>query len=148
MEDQIDRVLDARHGELPDKVFIFFTGNDLCGQRPELTTSPEEFGEQLRTGLAYLARNGKAPSGGTQIYVVGFLGILQLISHPDLLAKEVKAFGKTISCQKLRESGYEPDLDALKREGGSPESLFFARVIPPSPVRMCPTLFDRPKAVQ
>jgi lysophospholipase L1-like esterase len=146
--DQIDKLLDARKGELPNKVFIFFTGNDLCAPRPELTTSPDEYGRQLEEGLNHLIRNGKAASGGTQVYVLGFLGVLQLISSPEILAKEVMAFGKVTTCQKLRETGYEPDLESLQRKNGSQESLLFARVIPPNPARMCPTLFDRPAAVK
>lgn len=146
--DQTDRLLTAHQGVLPNKIFIFFSGNDLCAQRPDLTTSPEMYGGQLQTALDYLRRNGKPAAAGTKVYILGFMGILQLLTQPTILDKEVKAFGKAQSCRQLREGGYEPDLESLQRGGATPEAVLFARLLPPNPARMCPTLFAPAQAVK
>jgi hypothetical protein len=135
----MDRLLDATGGVLPEKVFLFYTGNDLCGPTMAYVTSSAEYEEDLRAGLEYMARNAKPGAGGSDVYVVGYLGVVQLINSDAILAKPVRAFGGESTCAKLREAGfrpgpdYDPDLP--------PEAWYFGLVMPPNPTGFCATLF-------
>jgi lysophospholipase L1-like esterase len=141
--EQSERVLKATGGMLPEKIFIFYTGNDLCAENPDLATTPEDYGAGVMDGLTYLQRNGVVPAAGTDVYVVGFMSILQLATEPALLGKELTAFGARTTCGKLRESGFHPP-ETTGGEGAAGDlERVLALVMPPNPATMCPTLFPR-----
>lgn len=136
----VDRVLDANGGLLPRRLFLFYTGNDLCAPTVSLTTPPEEFQEALQRGLSYIARNGGLSGEGSDVYVVGYLSVLQLLHSDEILAKKVKAFGEEITCRALREQLYQPK-DPAYLPKLPPEAWYFPRFMPPNPAEFCPTLF-------
>ncbi|MEZ4743644.1 MAG: hypothetical protein R3B45_14565 [Bdellovibrionota bacterium] len=146
---QMDRVLDYLDGNLPNKIMIFYTGNDLCAPTPELTTSEEDYRNALYAGLNYISTNGNPPIDGAEVSVVGFLGILQLLGQEKILEKQIRAFGKNTTCRKLREQGYLPNLENQSDSTSlSLDMQLFSQIMPPNPARMCPTLFSPPSVVK
>ncbi len=143
---QVDRLLDATASQLPDKIFIFFTGNDLCGPSLEWVTSSQAYGENIEAGVRYLLRNGIPPSTGTDIYLIDPLGSLQLFSSQSIKNKTIPFYSKTISCQQLQAEQFtippEPNLES----DTSPEKLLsyllFYNFIGHSPGRYCTSLFS------
>jgi hypothetical protein len=143
---QVDRLLDATGGRLPRRIFLLYTGNDLCGQTLEATTSPKDFATGLETGLRYALRNGTASAPeGTDVYVLSYLGVLQLLHDEAILAKKVYAHGKEVSCKELREQAFEAaarvEGAAAPATGASAPPAWFTWFMPPNPSAFCPTLF-------
>lgn len=139
---QLDRVLDASSGVLSDKIFIVFSGMDLCSLSTSLITSEADYKERLLKGIKYLANNGKAASNGTEVVVLGFLGMTQLIVDESILNKKVKAFGQDMTCRQLRAQQFQPEapLSSARHQ----ETLLMNHIFPPNPARYCPTLFALP----
>lgn len=136
---QLERVLEASGGRLPSKVFVFFTGNDLCGMALSQVTSESDYRRALRTGLTAVLRAKPAP-GGSDVYVVGYLSVLQLLHGESILAKAVPAYGQTMTCRELREHGFRPknpDYDPALPE----DARWFGLIMPPNPAGYCATLF-------
>ena len=133
-------MLAATDGLRPNDTYVFFTGNDLCARAIAFVETGEDYAQSLRRGLKYIIRNGQS-AGPSRVHVVGFLGVLQLLHADSILQKKVKAFGEELSCQQLREklaapeNWFDPKLP--------PEAWYFSMLMPPNPVRMCPTLFGR-----
>lgn len=140
LRSQSERLLDRFGGKLPEKIFIFFTGNDLCAQSLERITSGEDFGGHLRRGLEFMLRNGKAHPRGTSVYVVSYLGATQLLLEPSIQEKKVWAFGQEVTCKKLREQSYLPANPLMSHKHS--ESVYFSNYLPPNPAQLCPTIFS------
>lgn len=140
---QIDRVLDATQKRLPEKIYILFSGNDLCATHIKLLTPPESYKKSLLDGLKYLFRNGEPAANGTEVIVVGFLGVTQLLVSEEILDKNILAFGQQMSCRQLRAKNYQsPILDPTKVR--NEETVYFSHMMPPNPSGYCPTLFALP----
>jgi hypothetical protein len=141
MPRQIDRVLDATAGGMPDRILMMFTGNDLCGPNIDQITSAADYESALKNGFAYLLRNGKPSARGTDVYLLSHLGILQLLYEESIVAKPVRAFGAELTCGALRQQGYVPK-DPTAYDSGLPvDAWWFGMVMPPNPAAYCPTLF-------
>jgi hypothetical protein len=142
----MDRVLDASGGVLPRRVAILYTGNDLCGAAINQTTPAADFASDLASGLGYLARNGRPGAQGTDVYVLSYLSVLQLLTSDSILDKKVRAFGGEMSCRALREAGYrapEPASGAAAVVETLPaDAWWFQAFMPPSPAAFCQTLFS------
>lgn len=138
---QVDRVLDALNRVLPDKIFVFFSGNDLCSTSMETITSPAQFGHSMREGLSYLLRNATLPPNGTEIYVMSYLNVTQVLTKDEILNHKVRAHGEDVSCRDLRERSFKPRSTSVLTKL-PPESLYIAQLLPPNPVTTCRTLFD------
>ena len=139
---QLERVLEASGGRLPPKVFVFFTGNDLCGMIFSQVTSEADYRRDLRTGLASMLRAEPAP-GGTDIYVLGYLSVLQLVHGESILAKPVRAYGEATTCGELRAGGFRPK-DPNYQPDLPEEAKWFGVFMPPNPAAYCSTLFSPP----
>lgn len=140
---QADRVLDATKNQLPEKIYILFSGNDLCASHIKLLTPPDSYKKSLLEGLKYLYRNGEPAPNGTEIIVVGFLGVTQLLVSDDILDRKVLAFGEQMTCRELRARNYQsPLLDPAKAR--NEETVYFSHMMPPNPSGYCPTLFALP----
>ncbi len=137
---QVDRLLDAGKNQLPAMIFVLFSSNDLCAPHMNAITTSEEFGESLRRGLEYMARNGKAHPEGTRVYVPAFLNMSQLISSDSILSHSVIAYGEKSTCRDLRKNNFQspspPHVETLP-----PEALYLSAILPPNYVSKCPTLF-------
>jgi lysophospholipase L1-like esterase len=138
---QIDRVLAANGGALPPKVFVFFTGNDLCGPNISYVTEPEAFEASLYDGLQYARRAARPAPEGTTIHVVSYLSVLQLLHAEPILQKKIKSYGKERTCAELRAAAYRPQDEATTKMQVPPEAWSFAMMMPPNPSAYCPTLF-------
>lgn len=137
---QIDRLIDATEGILPKRLFVFFTGNDLCAMNAEGMTSSEEFGSDLYRGLRYLAKNGRVGPEGSDVYVLSYLSVMQLLTSDSILNKKVHAFGDETTCRELKANGFRPKVTPAVQ--ALPEDAwFFAAFMPPNPAGFCPTLF-------
>jgi hypothetical protein len=138
---QVDRILDNMGGGYPEKVMMLFTGNDLCGPSMNFVTTADEYEELLKDGLEYLVRNGETAPRGTDVYLVGFLGVLQLLHADAILDHEIEAFGAKTTCRELRKSNYRPKEEIAYDPKFPPEAFYFGLMMPPNPAGYCPTLF-------
>jgi lysophospholipase L1-like esterase len=148
MPRQIDRVLQFTGGKLPPKIFIFYTGNDLCGMDPSLMTTAADYKTHLMRGLTYLARNsGKTKDEiPTDVYLMSYMSLVQLLDDQPILDKKIVAFGKETTCAGLRKDGYR-SADPAYSPKIPPEAWYFAMAMPPNPAAFCPTLFAPQKFV-
>lgn len=159
---QIDRLVAANQGTLTDIVFIFFTGNDICGPTPESITPAPAYADTILGGLEYLARQ-KRPETGVKVYVLSYLNITQISTRREILDKKLEAFGVSHTCQSLHAQGFKPTPDQLQgmheefvkklttpssADQSSPQPPYpawwpwlFVQLMPPSPADMCPNLF-------
>ena len=111
-------------------------------------TSAADYAATLERGLRYLARNGRVSGGGTDVYVLGQLGVLQLLSNDSILDKKVAAFGGETTCRALREQHFLPTAEQQKviQERSSilaenqKAAWYFSMLMPPNPVGYCATL--------
>ncbi len=140
---QLDRLLD-QNAQLPEHVFLFFTGNDVCGPSGDFVTTAEDYGLQLQRGLRYLARNGKPGASGTHVWVMDPVGVMQLVTSDAIQNKSVKAHGRTMTCRELQK-GLGPKLEETLAAGDlqQPEKVYFLQMFPRSPADYCPTVFGR-----
>jgi lysophospholipase L1-like esterase len=139
---QVERLLEKTGGDLPNKVFFFFTGNDLCGPNMDFVTPSETYAGELQSALEYLKHNGQAPSSGTDVYVLSFLSLLQVSGDPGILAKTINAHGKQMTCKEV--ANYKKDFyvdEALIKS--QPEAFYFFKVFPKSPAGLCATVFEK-----
>jgi len=139
---QIDRILAYTKGEIPSRLFIFYTGNDLCGPTMDFVTTGEEFSAYLDDALKYLQVNGKPAAGGSTVYVVAPLGVLQITTSPEIQQKQIQAHGQTMTCKEVSE--YKGQFD-IKPEAlaANVEMQYFFRLFPKTPTVMCPTVFGQ-----
>ena len=138
--DQIDRILKATDGVVPPVVMVFFTGNDLCGPSWSAVTSSSDFGSQLQRGLTYLTRYGKPHPGGSNVLVLSYLGVTQILTKPSILQKPLTAFGEETTCKELRFRSYRPKDLQKALSGAPPASIYFSNILPPNPAISCPTV--------
>lgn len=142
---QVDRLLDYTDGATPEKIFLFFTGNDLCGHTMDYVTSSDDYAAYIERSLIYLARNGLPPQErGTDVYVVSFMGILQLTGNQDILEKVVPAAGQIATCKEVgagKKEMSEKDQVAFLKE--NPDAAFFLNFFPDTPATLCPTVFEQ-----
>lgn len=134
---QMDRILTTTGGVIPRKVYMMFAGNDLCGLTATTITSGEDYGANLERSLQYLVRNGTLNEGGTEIAIAAPLSMLQLVDSPAILAKQVYAHGKTMTCQELQ--AVQTPLQIPDKEDVFATMLLTN--LPASPVAYCRTLF-------
>jgi hypothetical protein len=134
---QLERVVAATGGVLPREIWLWFTGNDICARSEMFMTNPEVWEEQLEDALTWVLRNGRLPETGTKIFLPAHIGLLQLIKSEEIAAKEVKAYGESISCKALRERQFAPPAGWQAK---TPEAQWFSNMIPPSPALLCPTV--------
>jgi len=135
---QVDRVFEQTKGVLPDSVFVFFTGNDLCAPSTHQMTRGSEYSASLKRGLEYMVRNAQATATPTHVYVLNYLSVGQLLFKPEILNHKVRAYGEDISCQDLRKRSWTRSI--VKSEKNS-DWAFLSYVFPPNPATVCPTLF-------
>ena len=142
MSRQIDRVFDAFNGHLPSKVLILFSGNELCARHPAFLDSSDHIKGSFSRALKYLVVNSKsAASQGTQVIVMSYIGLIELLADPGILEKEIYAHGEMTTCKDLLKGGYQPPTDKRKEEDLPQESLYFGQVFPQNPAQVCPTKY-------
>lgn len=135
------RLLSARNRDLPSRIILFYTGNDLCAQSFDLITSAEDYGASLLKAMKYLVVNGHVAARGTKIYLPAFLPVTALLHEPSIVNQKIRVHGQEMTCREAREKLFAP---AANRYPNKEATLFqiFKDFIPPSPVLLCPTLFS------
>lgn len=98
---QLDRVLDVTRGIAPEHLFVFFTGNDLCGPTMSFVTGVEDYEAQVNGFLSYLEKNALPYESGSHIWLLDPIGALQLTYSKDIQDKVVEAHGKKMTCHEL-----------------------------------------------
>jgi lysophospholipase L1-like esterase len=128
-------------GKQPTDVFIFFSGNDVCAPTPMMATPPETYAKRLETGIRFLRRTFKG-----QIYVLGHLGLGQLVLNKSIQDKAVYAFGEQSTCGELRKKQFRPAAAATRLP---PSATMVGYFLPPNPAMLCATVFmaEEPTAV-
>jgi lysophospholipase L1-like esterase len=136
------RLVDARQGDLPSKIILFYTGNDLCSGRIGSVTTASDYGDSLLEGMKYLALNGHAHAQGTKIYIPSFLTVTTLLHEPSILAKKIRLHGEEVTCEEARNRFFARKANVPPSgDTSDPRYLYFSMFMPPSPVQFCPTLF-------
>jgi hypothetical protein len=138
---QVDRLLDATGSKAPRHVFMFFTGNDLCAPQAEFATAAEEYAKNQEMALRYFIRNAQPDHSATHIWLLDPLGILQIVSSPDILARPVKAYGQELSCRDLQSGRFKSPTTEILKEGMN-EKVLFALMFGQGPRAYCPSLFS------
>lgn len=134
------RLIGARKKDLPSKIVMLYSGNDLCAQSYDEISSAEAYGESLLRGMQYLVLNGHVSPRGTRIYLPAFLPVTTLVHEPSILERKIMLHGEETTCREAREKLFSPK-SAKDNESEDPLFQIFSSMIPPSPVLLCPTLF-------
>lgn len=145
------RILDAGKGELPTRVLLLYTGNDLCAQAWDAMTTAEEYGDSLLQALFYLARNGHSAVGEqTTVYIPAFLPVTALLLEDSINAKVIKFHGTALTCAEAKKRMFTaPEVSETEKSKlklnlpDDPRYSLFAQFMPPNPALLCPTLFAR-----
>ena len=140
---QIARILEINSGVLPKKVYLLFTGNDICAHSVESITTAEQYGENLFNAMRLALRQSNLAEGGSDVIVPAFVNVTQLLTIESIQTKLVRAFGTRIACGKLRENQFVSVLPANSKNSQPPEAAMLSHLLPPNPAAMCPTLFAR-----
>lgn len=138
---QIDRLLDANGGQATKHLFIFFTGNDICAPDIRLATPAEDYVKGLERAIRYYVRNAKADAGPHYIWLLDPLGILQIVTSPDILNRKVKAYDKEISCRDLQAGRFTAIQKPWTDPTMTPADIFL-NVFGQGPRNYCASLFD------
>lgn len=131
-EGQAEAVLDASRGILPETVWIFFTGNDMCASSREGMMQPEMLERHYTAGLTRLL--GSAGNGGSthRIVVLGPLPVPKLVHDPAILAKAIRVRGTEMSCEVYRRKVHSGEFlgEAWRASlGASKEQLLAASLL-------------------
>lgn len=137
---QVDRVLDATHEQAVRHLFVFFTGTDLCAPDVNLASSGEQYAAHIEKALRYYIANAKVDQNTSHIWLVDPIGILQIVSSPDILKHQVKAYGRDVSCRDLQ-TGLAPQHLASKEPGGMGAAALLTQIFGQGPRAYCPSLF-------
>lgn len=135
---QVDRILDHTNGQLPEKVFVFFSGNDLCGPSIEFLTNADLYKEQMQDVIKNINLNGQPASGGTDIYFVDPVGILQIVISQSILDHKVQFAGKERTCREVHNTKPE------QLQKGPQETPMDAiiNLLASAPAAYCPSLIS------
>ena len=138
---QARRVLNIDRGHLPEMIFMFYTGNDICGPNIGAITDPEDFKNQLEDGIEIILKHGIPHAKGTQIILVDPLAALQLVQSDFVLEKKVLAHNKNMTCKELQTTdlprSYSPNMD-----GSDSNAFLLSLLVPKSPTVFCPNMFQ------
>ncbi len=94
---------DGRPLALPAKVFIFFSGNDMCaGESFDEMTSPEDYAAGLQATIKKLMDEFSVFEKGTTIYVMSHLDLVSHFTNGDIFKEKTvtNADGDKLTCQK------------------------------------------------
>lgn len=142
---QMDRILDGVKGEALDHLFVFYTGNDLCGAVPEYMTSPSEYSNSIEEAVRYYILNAKPKSNGdiTHVWLVSPLNVSQLVTSKVIQNKRVFAYGKERSCKELQSDQFDKNLMGTPSPDDKNIGLrpILAQIFQGGPYGLCPTLF-------
>ncbi len=147
-------VLEHNKGVWPQKIMIFFTGNDLCAATPlELGRQLDAYADSLRKTLSFITKHGRPAPEGTEIYLIKPLLVSQLLTREEILQKQISIGDEAISCQELQRSQFQPGLNALENPSKLEQELgpasgvhqqILGSFLPPNYAQMCPTIFYFP----
>jgi len=142
---QIARILKKNEMQAPEKLFVFYTGNDICSPFMQLITSNEVFRSNINEGLDYLFRHGVFnESSSYEIVLMGFVNVSQLYTSDKIMNKKVQAHGKSVTCEKLKD---EPPTAWVMNQSWQEGSIWEGPMIfnflpfPKNQASYCPSLF-------
>lgn len=130
------RLLEETKQRLPEKIFIFFTGNDLCSSSISFITSAVNFKSELLRALQVLFR-GQVGMEGSDVYIVSHLSILQLRTSQQILTKAITAYGHPQTCASLNDPKTDLKINAPEDQLGR----VFMNFMPRRSADICPTVF-------
>ena len=138
---QVDRLLDATETKAPRHLFMFFTGNDLCAPQIDFAVEAKDFAANIEAALRYYIHSAKPDQLISHIWLLDPLGILQIVSSPEILNRPVRAYGQDLSCRDLQSGHYKNQTSDWLHEGPS-EKFLFGMVFGQGPKGYCPSLFS------
>lgn len=136
---QLDRILDATNGRLPDHTFVFFTGNDLCGPRMDFVTTTMVYQRHLERLISYILRNTKPSETLRRVWLLEPLGVLQIVTSDSILRHRVPFHDKEISCREMQTLPPKPASFDWSGDTNIADILF--PLVANAPSGYCPTLF-------
>jgi hypothetical protein len=123
---------------LPEHLFVFFNASDLCHWNLDFAPAAEQYRDEMDKALIYLSRN-MPEDHSFKVYIVSPLSFLQIRQSKDILAKQIHADGKTMTCRELqRYSGTPVKIDA----DVDPRLYMLSQLFPASPKVYCPGIFN------
>ncbi len=137
---QMQRLLAATGGVIPEQVFMMFAGNDLCGYTTARVSTGDEYAQNLERAIAYLLRHGQVSPTGTQITVIAPLAMLQLVDSPVIRAKEIFAHGRNMTCGELQTQQHNMEWSDPEITNETAAALLM-NMLPASPAAYCRSLF-------
>ena len=138
---QMDRLFEHFNGGVPSKIFILFAGNELCANHPSFLSDSTQVDTNVNHALRYLVVNSKLKQKQElEVFVLGYLGLLELVTDPSILEKKVFAQGKMTTCKELLDKSYQIE-NSKKETKLSTESAYFQQLFPQNPVQLCPTKY-------
>lgn len=144
---QVRRLFSLPKNNFPKKVFIFFTGNDLCGPDQLYYTSKEQYKKGIESALNLLEdlveikRESKI-----DIYLIDPINILQLVHSPSIRNKKIIAGGKNIQCKNIQTLEYQAPVEDISKAKRSEEQYILSlSTLPSSPAEYCSGLFSSGK---
>ncbi len=149
---QMDRLLDRLGNRLPATTFVLFTGNDLCAPMQPLMTTPSAFEDNLKDLFSYTLRNAKPLGASSEVVLLSYLGVLQLITSPALLDKKITIPAsanfpeETLTCKQFRDTNRKaaPKSTSSQETDLPPELYYLSHVLSFNPALYCPSLFIEP----
>ncbi len=135
------RLIGSRKKDLPSRIIMFYSGNDLCAQSYEDISSAQDYGDGLLTGMKYLVLNGHVSPRGTRIFLPAFLPVTTLMHEQSILDRKIRLHGDEVTCREAREKLFSAKTPK-NLESDDPRLQIFSAIFPPSPVLLCPTLFS------
>lgn len=135
------RLIGSRKRDLPARIIMYYSGNDLCAQSYEEISSAQDYGDGLLKGMKYLVLNGHVSPRGTRIFLPAFLPVTALMHEQSILDRKIRMHGEEVTCREAREKLFSPKT-LQQQESDDPRLQVFSAIIPPSPVLLCPTLFS------
>lgn len=142
---QMARVLKYTNRDMPEKLFIFYTGNDICSPVLQMMTPKSVFQDNISAAIDYALKHAKFPANQYDVYLVPFLQLSQLYGETLLMGKRVKAHGKTMLCGDLLKEQPKPWILASGNaaEAASANIIFNLLPFPKNQAAYCPSLFGR-----
>ena len=137
----MDRLFETFDGGVPGKIFILFSGNELCANHPSLLSDSEQISTSVNHALRYLVVNSRLKKNQQlEVFVLSYLGLLELITDSGILDKKVYAQGKMTTCKELLDKAYQV-VDDAKENQLPTEGAYFRQLFPQNPLQLCPTKY-------
>lgn len=129
--------------QFPRTVFMFYSGNDLCGESREQFTEASDYGAALRRALVLLNRIAKE-KGVSKVVVVLLepINIMQLVVNPSIQSKKIAYGDRSYRCSEIQQPGFSVPAQAAAADARDTDRMLLRlNLLPETPSRYCGGIF-------